>query len=364
MMRRSQSVLLVFVIAGLGIGNYLGAQGVSSSAGKPARPAAATPLGTGWTKKTPWGDPDLQAIWNNGTATPLQRDVKLGDRKFLTEEELEAAKKAVTVRQAGETEEQRKQGLGAGPTFWYEIGQPNRQTSLIIDPPNGRLPVFTPQAQQYVAQRTRSLDEIPLNAFLWQHQGQWVRCITRGVPSGMVPTVYNNNYQFIQLPGFVVIYQEMVHNTRVIPLDGRPPLASIIQEWDGDSRGRWEGQTLVVETTNLRPEAEFNSAPGGTAGAIPLGPGAKVTERFTRVSETNMDYVFTVDAPATFTTPFTVSIPMNTMAASDRIMEYACIEGDQSVPLAVRALLAQKAAGRKGELPGPPTQPPSPGTQR
>ena len=352
------------MIASLGAGVVTEAQAPKSAAGPTSASAVTGTSATTWTKKTPWGDPDLQAIWNNGTASPLQRDPKLGTREFLTAEELEAAKKAAAARQAGETEEQRKTGLGAGPTFWYEIGAPVQRTSLIIDPPNGRLPAYTPQGQQYVAQRQKNLEEIPLNEFLWKHQGQWVRCITRGVPNGMIPTVYNNNYQFFQLPGYVVIHQEMIHNTRVIPLDGRPQLAPAIREWDGDSRGRWEGQTLVVETTNFHPEAEFNSAAGGTAGAIPLGPGAKVTERFTRQSATNMDYVFTVEAPATFTTPFTVSIPMNTMAASNRIMEYACVEGDQSVSLTVKALLAQKAAGKKGELPGPPTQPPSPPVQK
>jgi hypothetical protein len=346
---RARAVVLGVVIAGLGVG-----AGPKAQTSRDASPASS------WTKKTPWGDPDLQAIWNNGTATPLQRDPKLGTKEFWTAEEFEAAKKAAASRQAGETEEQRKVGLGAGPTFWYEIGQPHLRTSLIIDPPNGRLPAYAPQAQKYVAERNKNLEEIPLGEFLWKHQGQWVRCITRGVPNGMIPTVYNNNYQFIQLPGYVVIHQEMIHNTRVIPLDGRPRLAPEIKEWDGDSRGRWEGQTLVVETTNFHPEAEFNSAAGGTAGAIPLGPGATVTERFTRQSATNMDYVFTVNAPATFVSPFTVSIPMNTTAASDRIMEYACIEGDRSVPLTVTALLALKAAGKKGELPGPPTPTPPP----
>jgi len=289
-----------------------------------------------WAKKTPWGDPDLQGIWNNGTTTPMERPQAMEGRAELTEEEFAARAKADATRSQGETEEQRKQpGVGAGPTFWYEIGKTSRATSLVVDPPNGRIPALTPQVQQFLAERQKRLMQLPVTSDLWATQGQWVRCISRGVP-GTVPTVYNNNYQIIQAPGLVVITLEMIHETRIIPLDNRPRLAKEIGQWRGDARGRWEGQTLIVETTNLHPLSEFNRS------AVLMGPGAKVTERFTRVSATEMDYRFTVDAPSAFTAPFTVSIPMTTTGAPERLTEYACVEGDNSVRLAVNGYVSQK----------------------
>jgi hypothetical protein len=264
----------------------------------------------------------------------------LADKAELSPEEFAARQKEDARRQAeGETEEQRKTGLGAGPTFWYEIGKTTNRTSLITDPPNGRLPPLTPQAQKLLEERTKNIAEIPLNKFLWEHQGQWVRCTSRGVPGGHIPTVYNNNYQILQVPGYVVISMEMVHETRIIPMDNRP--VQPVRRWLGESRGRWEGQTLVVETTNFHPQTQFNRGPNL------MGPDGKVTERFTRTSATDLEYTFTVDAPSTYTRPFTASIPMSTVDAPDRIMEYACLEGDQSVRLTITGLLAKrKSEGR------------------
>ena len=316
-----------------------GAQAPQSGTQAPQSARSAAPAAkssSGWTKKTPWGDPDIQGIWNNGTTTPLERPPALADKTELTPEEFAARKKEDDRRQAeGETPEQLKQGLGAGPTFWYEIGKTTNRTSMITDPPNGRLPALTPQAQKLLEERKQQLSEIPLDKFLWEHQGQWVRCTSRGVPGGTIPTVYNNNYQILQVPGYVVISMEMVHETRIIPLDNRP--VSPVRRWLGEARGRWEGQTLVVETTNFHPQTQFNRGPNL------MGPDGKVTERFTRTSATDLDYTFTVDAPSTFTRPFSASIPMSTVDAPDRIMEYACLEGDQSVRLTITGLLKQKA---------------------
>lgn len=338
----------VVVVLAIGVSTQTGAQApepaTQTSTPTAGSPRSAAMTRTGWTKKTPWGDPDLQGIWNNGTTTPLQRPVALGDKATLTPEEFATKQKEDARRQAvGETAEQRARSTitGGGPTFWYEIGETSPRTSLIIDPPNGRLPAFTPYAQQRLEERARMLAEIPLTSFLWKHQGQWVRCITRGVPGGQIPTVYNNNYQILQVPGYVVIHQEMIHDTRIIPLDGRPHVPASIGMWMGDPRGHWERQTLVVETTNFHPEAE--STLSGASSNL-MGPDAKVTERYTRTSATEMDYQFTVDAPTTFTRPFTASIPMRTQDAAARIMEYACVEGDRSVALTITGLIAQKKA--------------------
>lgn len=287
-------------------------------------------------RTTPWGDPDLEGFWTNGTTTPLERPPHFGNRALLTSEELEARKKADAIRAQGETDEDRKQGVGAGPTFWYELGQSTARTSMLVDPPDGRLPPLTATAQRRLAEREKEIADIVVGPPLWKNQGVWVRCISRGVPGGLIPVLYNNNYQIVQLPGYVVIHQEMIHETRVIPLDGRAHLPSAIQLWNGDSRGRWEGRTLVVETTNFHPEAEFFRGPHL------MGKAAKVTERFTRTSANELDYRFTVDAPETFTKPFTGSVPMRTEGVTPRIVEYGCHEGNLTMPLTVKGLVAAK----------------------
>lgn len=318
---------------GIGICVQIGAQAPRENR---AAPAAAT---SGWTKKTPWGEPDLQGIWTNATTTPFERPESFGMRATLTDEEYEIKRKADAKRAAeGETAEERAQpGVGGGPVFWYERGGPLRATSLIIDPPNGRLPALTPMAQKRFDERQKAMAEIPVSPLLWESQGQWIRCISRGVPGGLIPVAYNNNYQIIQTPGQVVIHMEMIHETRIIPTDGRPRLSNDVRQWMGSSWGFWEGETLVVETTNFHPEAQMNRGPHL------LGTDARVVERFTRKSATEIDYELMVDAPSTYTRHFTASIPLVAEGAPDRIMEYACVEGDHAVRLTVLGLLADRA---------------------
>ena len=333
----------------------LGAQGTTPP--QPAAPAAPAARGaairpaapaTGWTKKTAWGDPDLQAIWNNGSATPVQRDPKYGTRTQLTQEEYQAALKTAEIRQQGETEEQRNdpaRGVGAGPTFWYEVGKTHMATSLVIDPPDGRYPPTTPQleAQGQERRRLATPEGARLDKSMWERQGVWVRCISRSLPAGMTPVVYNNNFQIVQAPGVVVVHQEMIHTSRIIQLDGRPPLDPAIRQWNGDARGHWEGNTLVVETTNIHPLSE----PLWPTNMNSMGVPYKLTERFTRTSATDLDYQWTLDAPSMFTKPITASIPASATAAPDRITEYACVEGDNAVRLTITGLLAQIARGEK-----------------
>ena len=169
-----------------------------------------------------------------------------------------AAAEKVARQRRSETDgrERSARGLEGGDSIWVEVGKPLRRTSLIIDPPNGRLPPYTPEAQQELAERTRLEKEPRLDSSLWKQFAQQTRCIARGLPAMMHPTTYNNNYQIIQAPGYVVIFSEMIHEARIIPLDGRPHLDPVIKQWIGDSRGHWEGQTLFVETINFHPESE------------------------------------------------------------------------------------------------------------
>jgi hypothetical protein len=311
------TVGLVALVA-VAISTQTGAQGTV--------PATKPATSSTWTQRTPWGDPDLQAIWNDATETPLQRNPKYGLRETLSDEEY------AEVLKAYEQELQRVASVST--TVAPEMGKPLRRTSLIVDPPDGRLPPLTPEAQRELAEKQRLEKEPRFDSSLWTKYRVRTRCIARGVPAIMHPTCYNNNYQIVQAPGFVVILSEMIHEARIIRLDNRPHLDPAIKLWMGDSRGRWEGQTLVVETTNFHPDSE----PMTTASL--RGVDAKVTERFTRISATELDYRYTLEAPSIYTRPITASIPMTTTVAAKRIMEYACIEGDRSMALSIRGTFA------------------------
>jgi hypothetical protein len=295
----------------------------AASLGFAGQAAQSTESIKGWSKRTPWGDPDLQAIWNDATETPLQRDPKFGTRTILTDEEYAEAEKRAVARQE----------RGAG-TVQPEVGKPLRRTSLIVDPPDGRLPPLTPEAAQELKEKARLENEPRMDSSLWRKYRVRTRCIARGVPAIMHPTCYNNNYQIVQAPGYVAILSEMIHEVRIIVLDQRPHLDPAIKLWVGDSRGHWEGETLVVETTNFHPDSE----PMTTASL--RNADAKVIERFTRVSATDLNYQYTLEAPSIYTKPITAVIPMTTTVAANRIMEYACIEGERSMALSIRGTLA------------------------
>jgi hypothetical protein len=326
-MRLNRTVGMITVLA-VGISAQSSAQSRSPNlaAGPAVSAGQAGGASSGWTKRTPWGDPDLQAIWNDATETPLQRDPKYGMRTTLTDEEYAEVVKSFLVQQ--------ERAASTSTTVAPEMGKPLRRTSLIIDPPNGRLPPLTPEAQREMSEKQRLEKEPRFDSSLWTKYRVRTRCIARGVPAIMHPTCYNNNYQIIQAPGYVVILSEMIHEARIILLDRRPHVDPAIKLWMGDSRGHWEGQTLVVETTNFHPDSE----PMTTAS---LRDGdAKVTERFTRISATELDYQYTLEAPTIYTMPITASIPMTTTMAANRIMEYACIEGDRSMALSIRGTIA------------------------
>ena len=279
-----------------------------------------------WTPpRTPDGQPDLQGIWTNPTITPMERPAEFAGKEFLTEKEVAA----LEARSADTNVDRppREGDVGNYNRFWFDSGTKvvkTRRTSLVIDPPDGRIPV-KPEAE---AKRDYNLAR---NADSYEHMSLWDRCITRGIPGGMFPAGYNNAYQIVQLPGFVVILYEMIHEARIIPLDGRAHLPSSIKLWNGDPRGRWEGNTLVVDTTNYNGKGWIaTSASAGRMKGIPQSEALHVVERFTRVDQDTINYEVTITDPNVYTKPWKLAIPLN-RDPEYQIFEYACHEGNYAV---------------------------------
>jgi hypothetical protein len=274
--------------------------------------------------RTPWGHPDLQGIWNNVTATPLQRSNEFKDKALLTDEEAAAIAKRAAQREAqSESIPTAQQSAGArtgyASSIWFETTHSLSQnrTSLITDPDNGRLPALTPEGQKIArtlaeAAKVRPADDP-------EDRGAYERCISRGMPGAMMPGFYNHNYQIIQTRDYVVISVEMIHDARIIPLNAQPAKAGLNQ-WLGNSRGRYEGNSLVVETTGFRRIDQRNVAVWGTSER------GRVIERFTPIGPDSMDYQITIDDPAIYTRSWTASIPMSRVEGP--LYEYACHEGN------------------------------------
>jgi hypothetical protein len=294
-----------------------------------AAQSAATPM-----PRTTWGHPDLTGFWTNSTFTPLQRPESLANKEFFTPEEAEKLRRALTAdgvdplapnALAALIEGKQSDPLVQADEVHYDNalwltdtrrkGLSTLRTSLIFDPPDGRIPPLTPEAQKRNAARAAALkgrafdgpESRPLaeRCIIWPHEGPPI-----------TPPPYNNLYQIFQTPTHVVILQEIIHNARVIPLDGRPPISPNIRQLTGDSRGRWEGNTLVVETTNFTSRTRFQ---GSTENL-------RVIERFTRVDADTIDYKFTVEDHDTWTRPWSAEIPM--MSTDGPLFEYACHEGN------------------------------------
>ncbi len=292
--------------------------------------------------RTPWGDPDIGGLWNSSTVTPLERPAPQADKEFLTEEEAAAIERQVVDRnnRANAPSIVRTEPLpvggevGAYNSFWLDRGTtvvPTRRTSLVVDPPSGRLPALTPEAERHITspERRRLKDvregRVPADSHEQFDLGD--RCIWyRGVPS--LPTAYNNNYHIVQTPDTVAIVQEHIHDVRFISLDGRPHIDERIGQYGGDSLGHWEGDTLVVETTNFGNRAYlFTSGPGPQGGVNwDLTEALRVVERFTRLGPETLDYQFTVEDRNTWTRPWTGSSPW--ARAEGPMFEYACHEGN------------------------------------
>lgn len=299
--------------------------------GQAAKTTAKKTAADGTPMRTPWGDPDLQGLWNNSTTTPLERPIQLGARQFLTDREIAerdelAAQRADAPPRPGDT--------GTYNAAWFEQGKSLKQTSLIVDPPDGRLPPLTPAAEKARAARVEHQRAHPADS--WEDRNLAERCITRGAPK--LPGGYNNNFLIVQTPGQVTITQEMIHEMRVVPLDGRPHLNKNVRQWMGDSRGRWEGDTLVVDTTNFNEKVidnSFNCCPGA-------GANLHIVERFRRVDADTIDYRYTVDDPSTWTRPWTASVPM--IKSAGPMYEYACHEGNHAMIGILRGARVQEAA--------------------
>jgi hypothetical protein len=288
--------------------------------------------------RTPWGDPDLQGKWpaTAMVGVPLQRDQALGTRNELTDEEFaERVARAEQQRDADNADFELENaaatpggtvgGAVSPPPHWLERGEPQRQASLIVDPPDGRMPPQTEEAQARAAE-LRASREGRGPADSYTDRSLYDRCITRGIAGSVLPVIYNNGNVIVQAPGYVAFVNEMIHETRVIPLDGRPHLQSDIKLWMGDSRGRFEGTTLVVETTNLTDRTGIGLNGGGGRHSDAL----EVTERFTRIDDDTISYSMTIDDPQTWTQPWTVQFPLE---RDDEygMYEYACHEGNYAM---------------------------------
>jgi hypothetical protein len=288
--------------------------------------------------RTPWGQPDLQGVWDFRSITPLQRPEELANKEFLTQSEAAKLEREAVERNRVLDEQPAERttvggDVGAYNNFWMDRGTTTvgtKRTSLIIDPPNGRIPPMTPEADKRAAARNSYRRDHPADS--WEDRSLADRCMfTTGMP--IVPAAYNNNVQLFQTPDHVVILAEMTHTVRIFPLKQRH---QSIPQWVGNSSAHWEGDTLVVETTNFHEQA-------GVRGSTPK---ARLIERLTRVSPTALQYNFTVEDPETWTRPWTAQVLLT--KSNEPIYEYACHEGNYAMAgILGGARAAEKAAEAK-----------------
>jgi hypothetical protein len=281
-----------------------------------------------WTlPRLPDGRPDFQGIWNFATATPLQRPGALGEKEVLGDAELEElaeqAKKNVAARNDPYAATQSACGaadaVGCHDAVWIETStRYTGRTSLIVDPPDGRIPELTPAAKRLRDARLAKAEAQERAGIFdsWEDLLPLTRCVSRPLPRMTTP--YNTAAQIVQAPGYVVIFYEFFHDARVIPTDVRPHIPGSIRQWDGDSRGHWEGDTLVVETTNFTDEQDFLGLPQG---------GMRMVERFTRIDAETLEYKVTIENPRVWTKPWTFVVPWHN-DPDYVIFEYACHEGN------------------------------------
>jgi hypothetical protein len=289
----------------------------------------ATAAASSWS--TPWGHPDLQGTWSSDDVRgiPLQRPVEFGTRSELTDEEF------------AEREEQNNaevERLAAGGTaFLAERGVRSfRQSSLVVDPPDGRVPALTAVGQQRLDAVTAARNARPAS---WHDRSLYDRCITRGVVGSILPVIYGNGLQILQTPDTVAIRYEMIHETRVIPLDGRPHVDSHIRSYMGDARGHWEGDTLVVETTNFVGRTGI----GLNGNGPPSTPKMRLVERFRRTAEDRIDYEVVVEDSETYTAPFKIAFPI-TPQPDYQVLPYECHEGNAALRNILSAARAEERA--------------------
>ena len=296
---------------------------VAVSGSAPGQTAATA---TSTSPRTPWGQPDLQGVWDFRTITPLERPEELAGQEFLTAEEAANLERETVDRNARLLQQAARRteaggNVGAYNNFWMDRGTRvigTRRTSLIVHPPDGKIPSLTQVGQQRADARQEYRGAHPADS--WEDRSVGERCML-GFNSGppMEPRAYNNHLQMFQTRDYLVILNEMVHDARVIPLGEGAHLPAGVVQWMGDSRARWEGDTLVIDTTNFYNKTSFSERHGAT-------PNMRLVERLTRVDRDTLVYEFTVEDPATWTSPWTVEVPM--ARSEDQLFEYACHEGN------------------------------------
>jgi hypothetical protein len=299
-----------------------------------AAAAMAAPLSAQSPLRAPDGHPDLQGTWNFSSLTPLERPAQFAGKPVLTDAEAAEFERETLERiDADRRRESADADVAqAYNNAWYDRGTKvvgTKRSSLIVDPPDGRIPALTPAGQAVAAARAdvrrgRGPADGPEDRSLAE------RCLLFNAGPPLLPGPYNNNLQIIQNRDYVVIANEMIHDVRIVPLDGRPHVPAAIRRWQGDPRGHWDGDTLVVETTNFSDRTNFRGA----------DTNLRLVERFKRVDAKTLDYQFTVDNPNVFSRPWTVSLPMT--ASDGRIYEYACHEGNYAMTGILRGARAQE----------------------
>ena len=337
---RNRFVIHAYVLAAaIAVASLAPAPAAAQAASKTTAKKSAAKT---WTPpRTPWGEPDLQGIWDFATITPLERPAELAGKEVLTEQEAAEFERQTLQRR---NQDRREGGAEADVAraynqFWWDYGTKivgTRRTSLIVDPPDGKVPPLTPEGKERSAARAAALKRPAAGP---EDRNLAERCIL-GFNAGppMLPSAYNNNVQIFQTPGFASLLNEMVNDARIIPLDGRPHLPQHIRQWRGDSRGHWEGATLVVDTTNFREPTNFRGASANF----------HLVERFTRVAADSLLYEFTVDDPVTWSRPWSAAVPMTRTAGP--IYEYACHEGNygmEGILSAARAAEREAAKTRR-----------------
>ena len=295
-----------------------------------------TPPGDAWiAPRTPDGQPDVQGTWTNETMTPLERPARLGDKAFYTEDEAAALVERALERRVRSIAPGSRRTVPLPPGsaiagyngFWTDPRATmvhTRRTSMVVNPDTGRAPL-RPETEArrdaVLASRTDS----------HQNMSLYSRCITRGVPGSWLPNTYNTGHYILQVPGYVVIMYEMMRDVRIIPIDDRPHVSSTIGLWMGDSRGRWEGETLVVETTHFNDKGWiFPNQNAGRMHGVPVTRDLKVVERVTRVSEDILHWEATIEDPSVYTQPWTMELPLTRDPGYD-LYEYACHEGNRAM---------------------------------
>lgn len=315
----------------LGLG--LMAASLATGCSEPSEPAlqAGGAGSDGWVHPmTPWGEPDLRGKWPiyHLIGTPFERPEEYGERRTMNAEELARLEAQIAERNSRYDEEDASDRIGGG--HWAEPTSALGLTSLIVDPLNGRLPQLTAAGEAKASQMGSGWSNTVFDSVA--DFDSWDRCITRGLPVSMLPRNYNNGIQILQSPGYVVITLEMVHESRIIPTDDRPPLSPAVKQWLGESRGHWEGNTLVIETTNFNGLTSMTNpgVPGSPRAPTPTTENMTITERITRTGDDSAEYTITVEDPEVMARPWTAAYPMR-RDESYQAFEYACHEDNMAV---------------------------------